>query len=267
MIPLLSGWTWAYRDDAYVMQSQRGTLLYRERCRPLRSLRSILDEVSSALGAPERLQTLEGELAAVASDPSGELSAGIVIGDDFYSLLVGRGPLASIVRQLVEQDVHSLGVRRRRFWFEPPAWPGVAMLFHAVYLAPGFPRRHGMLSVMPALPRPVGEVNAEWMFAIHDLPMMKFSRDTALGTATISSAAGVNGRIQELRGSAAMAKTIRFLAVLEDATYLYPLTLDTTDEHRDEDLAVFHDVIRSIVPLPARTQPTSGASALAYFSD
>lgn len=266
MIPLLPGWTWAYVDDAYVMQSDRGTLTYRERCRPLRSLRSILDEISSALPAPERLTTLEGEYAAFSSE--GDLSAGVVIGDDFYSLLVGRGPIAALVRDLVMSDVHSLGVRRRRFWFEPPAgWPGVAMLFHAVYLAPEFPRSQRMLSVMPALPRPTGEASADWMFAIHDLPMLQFARDATLGTTPISSAAGLHGQQQELRGSARGATTTRFLAVLEDATYLYPLTLDTTEENRDRDLAVLQSVIRSVVPLPARGQVKDTAAALSHFSD
>lgn len=286
MIPLIAGWTWSYEEDTYTLTapSSSGVITYQERLRPLATttaiVRSVMARDPSVRWDPpagiERLLSHEGEHAAMTvlhgrrEDSLVSLVAAIVFGDDFYSLLLGRSSsetsdMAEVIRSLVIADSHSLGIRRRRYEFAPPeGWGGFSMLFHAVYLHPGFPHEPTMITVYPALPRLAGSGEGpETLAAILTLPHMPFAAMEHAWSTPIKSRLGLTGAQYELAGSLTAARGTRLLAVLEDERYLYPLALDTSAASRADTVRVFEPMIASIVPVPAPRSATAAHSTLA----
>lgn len=285
MIALIAGWTWSYEDDTYTLTAPSSTcvITYQERRRPLVTttaiLRTVMARDSSVSWDPpapiERLLSHEGEHAAMTalrgrrSDTAVSLVVGIVFGDDFYSLLLGRtsgepSEIEGLIRSLVIADSHSLGIRRRRYELSPPeGWGGFSMLLHAIYLHPEFPHDRTTITVYPALPRPVGSREGpETLASILTLPHMPFAATGHAAPTAIKSQLGLTGSQYELAGSPTAARGTRLLAVLEDERYLYPLALDTDVASRVEASRVFERMIASIVPVPVPRSSTVTDSSL-----
>src|SRR5207249_195512 len=144
MITFPRGWTGTCHGDEIVLSPDGGRsaeIRYVERRRPLLAAADLLhahatfpDFRLTAIDPPLLEQTAEGEHAILVTY-RGLLRhvpvlrpCAFVLGDDFYALLLGlvrdgggASEIVDLVGSLALADRHMLGVRRRRFLYEPPA--------------------------------------------------------------------------------------------------------------------------------------------------
>ena len=276
MIPLLQGWSIVTRGIGLTLTPPEGVACgaigYDERRRPLRPIASLLAEASTygprfvvtKQRGPERLTTHEGEYAALVVqdgvlDEGARLvqrSIGYVFGDDFYARIVGLAlrteqfvRFEAQVRQLILQDRHHLGLRRRRFLFTPPVgYFGIERSpLHAYYYGPGYPRDPAVMVVYPALPRSMWQADdlPQHLRPIQGLSVQAASGPFQRSTATLTGDTWtLHGLNDERR---AMTRT---LVVLEDDRYVYPLSLDVADANERDHVARFWALVDSVQRLP-----------------
>lgn len=294
MIPLGTGWHVVARGSALCLTPPEGAgcgaIRYDERRRPLQPVATLLATmqagepgfVAMRQRGPEPLTTHEGEYAALVvqegflrgSATPVQRSIGYVFGDDFYACIDGLAlredqfvRFEDEVRRLVQNDRHFLGLRRRRFRFQPPTgYFGVERTaLHAYYYAPGFPRDPTVIVVYPATPRVLwhGDDLTQHLRPLQGLCVHDVSGPFLRQTATLS------GDTWTLHGTdddgRAMTRTI---VVLHDDRYVYPLSLDTPSTPAAEPLARFAAVVESVQRLPglrgAALAP-AGDSALGHW--
>jgi len=156
-------------------------LRYREKLKPLRTLRQLVTEIIAERTAqepeliplkaaiPETLTTAEGEFAATTSllilrgEQLGHIHIAAVFGDDSVSVI--EAPVfepsaidstALLLRQLAYTLPLGLGYRKRRYLYTPPlGWARAAQGLITRYYPPDFPSHRAMLVVHPAVPRTV----------------------------------------------------------------------------------------------------------------
>ncbi len=284
MIERISGWSWEPRRQGILLappDRESGTLLYAERVRPIRTIRAILRTLDPSshplrLVGVEPTATDEGEhavIATLADDAHHTRTVGVVYGDDFYSLCVGT-PAApdhaalfeAKVRECVARDAHGLGVRRRRFVYDPPAgWQGLLEgPFHAAWYPPDFPSNRSRLSVYPAMP----STNTVPTSAL--LAMMLESADLReRRVCDVTTPSGLSGTweavtLQHPDGSALRHDFITF----DDRRYFYALVFEAPGPRYTEQLPVLEGVIRSIQPIPhARGERRATETGFSWFAD
>ena len=297
MIPVPSGYT-VVGEDAAPRDERRGSLVlyppagrdlgevhYFERAGALRSVETIIQEALAGLPGlqvqklrpPEPLCTAEGEYASFV-DIDGKLAdwplklyLGIVFADDFVSLLRvlswNGAELEPVARELLHRCSLGLGVRRRRFLYEPPpGWSVHTQDLVVTFYAPGFPKELGSITVFPA--NPVSETPQ----SVYDAWLEKewqagFIVAEATGPWLVSSRHGVHGSHFRITGRyddgsddgdsinprSETPPLSRELVVLQQAPYLYVLRLDSAlDEKLDEHRAIFRQVVSSVQPLPGK---------------
>lgn len=286
MIPVPPGWAIADVGRHIVLVHPEGSdaaaIRYRERGGAPRRLGDLVAELVAELvasvpdilrhdvGSIERF-TDDGELAAMvlirAHDTTGVLHvhAAYVITDDFYSATVGftrerSSEIRQLVRELGQRDDHSLGVRRRRFEYTPPAeWQPLTRGLSTTWLPPSYPARDTRLLVYPANPVSiVGRV---------DLDSVHVRLEDAGWTVIDSTAVRITTRsqlaveAQDLVCRRDAITRVHRIAVGFDARYQYPLELCTT--RPDEDREVLAAVIDSIKPFAAPITTSSAFTAYA----
>lgn len=287
MIPTPRGWKRVLLDepnDALVLYPPggpaTGMIGYRERVRPLASLRTLIDQFNAkhpefVLSAErsEPLVTTEGEYAAVVTlegsldGKPAQRDLGYVFGDDFYAHISGLAlqpeqfaTFTATVRELTLHDSHRLGVRRRRFLYNPPAgWTAKERGFITSYLAPGFPANGTAITVWPANPRRQNEDGTTLIDALLEEDRQNgFVLEHRSAPAPLSSH-GLHGQSWEVIGTFAnQPRTYRDLVVFEDGRYLYMLRLETLDAaHRPEHRKLFLEVVLSTLPLPGPSTQTA----------
>jgi hypothetical protein len=259
-------------------------VLYRERVRPLAPVldifrRQLGEDVDVATLRPRLLSTNEGEYAAVAT-VRGTSSAvqhelGVVLLDDFYSLLHGvtRDPArfadaSATFLDLLLQDLHHLGDRRRRYLYEEPsAWQGRPRGLETDYFPLDYPHQDLMLTVMPALPRPAGATSVKYVEALLE------QQRAESAVAEIGGPVAVRTPLlpgSELAWSCLRAarRVGRRVVVLEDDRFLYPVVLEGGGD-LGAAREIFHIVVNSIEPIPAprgttavANQPTSALMSM-----
>src|SRR5215475_1699206 len=154
MITPPAGWVIERTEDGVLVcppeGPQRAVVRYAERVRPIRRAIQLVREAAvpagftqTAIGAPRRLVTAEGEHAALVAragtigDRAVELVHAFVFLDDYYAALEGiahaSAGLAAIVEQLAVGDLHLLGRERRRryVYMPPPGWQGTGNVLEA----------------------------------------------------------------------------------------------------------------------------------------
>jgi hypothetical protein len=281
MIVLPRGWTVIQELDRVSLVHPEGravaTIDYRERLRPLLTAGALLRRHLAGhpeLVCPElpdsveRMTTLEGEYAAVATLTGTERGApaqhdlGFVFGDDFYAEIAAtcRRPasfdeLTALVRDLVINDTHMLGLRRRRFEYAPPrGWQPIVRGFLTDWLAPGYPRDGVHLTAYPANPQVVAPSKLLGsMLGIGRTDVdIAYERVTPLHTSS-----GLAGDVGESVLVAGMRRVAKLCAVLHDVRFVYALEVtahqDTQLEaHREE----LQDVFASVQPIPSAQERT-----------
>jgi hypothetical protein len=265
-------------------------LTYSERVAPLRSLAAHVQETLASDPEFEALQvfmitrflTLEGEYGARVlvtgrrgAQPVAHVVAA-VFAEDFSTRVTARitnlerlDEYVAFVTQIAREDRLHLGVRRRRFVFQPPThWhvvPGIGL--EVALFAPEYPARPACIVVSPAEPIALSPQHPRAMLAeqdarqglapAHEEPLPAVDTRSQLLTSEMwrSSRPLPDGR-----------KMIRFLIVLADGRYHYPLRLECLDEPDLEHLRrVLAEVAGTVEPLPI--PPPTGESALALWQD
>ena len=178
MIAPPAGWTVTPCEGGLALVPAGGPALgvfrYLERLRPVRPVSALVADVRDPAGwhetsrtAIERLVTREGEYGAFVActglidETRCERTFGFVFGDDHVARLTAIcfqpdafASFRELVRHFVVGDAQLLGVRRRRYLYQPPAgWQPLASLFHTTWIAPGHPKIPASILVMPAVPR------------------------------------------------------------------------------------------------------------------
>jgi hypothetical protein len=293
MIERIPGWSWAVRQRGIYLfppeGQEAGGVFYVERQRPLRRMRDIVAALPTPrrpleISRVERTTTWEGEYGAiatlVAADGSVGRTVGAVFGDDFYSLVVGipgrpdqYARFDEVVRRLVHDDSHMLGVRRRRFVYDPPTgWHGLlAPPFHAHWYPWDYPRNPSNLAVGPAVPIPSGDT----AFARSVLGSMvaNISGGTMVdpGAMTpMTSRSGVSGGSWWFSPTHRPGVVLTYDIVLfEDRRYLYSLLLQSPTARRDENLGAMKQVIESLEPIPSGSSvaQTAGGDVLGVWME
>lgn len=266
--------------DALKLQPLR----YREKHKPLRTLRAIVSEIITELGEhdpeltplqaglPETFTTAEGELAAQSSllirrgSQLGYVHVAAVFGDDSVDIIdtVVFAPsalenTALLVKQLAYTLRLGLGYRKRRYLYTPPlGWPKIAQGLVTRFYPPDFPSQRAMLVVHPAVPRTVSPQSlCTSLIERYRQKGLLFESDG--GAAPIVSNHGLHG----LAFCLSARNLLQDLLVFADAHYLYTLVLESTTEARRHELSkILPAVAHSVRPLPAPHGLSLAKSAL-----
>lgn len=248
---------------------ERGSIVYRERVRPVLKLERLLERTLGPLAARARVDSLvthEGEYAVHASvvDPGGAVrhDAGFVFVDDYHASIIGtcraradHERFGAVVRALVTGDSHGFAGRRRYLYTPPPGWQGLPRGLETHWFPPDYPRNRSTISVPPALPGVVDPAS---------LLEARLRVDGAVGYAAgevrgperlEGAARGLEGTSFAISGTFGGATPfVRELAVLRDASFTYPLHFDSAGglDQRLETRRRFHELLRSLRPLPGR---------------
>jgi hypothetical protein len=244
-----------------------------ERIRPARTLSQVVAFVVEqdpafrlvALDAPARVLTTEGEHAGwvrvtgVRDDAPSVRFVGAVFTDEFVLALDAMVAvpdralrIEAVARELLLGATFGLGVRRRRFYYEPPpGWQPLLAGLVASWYPPGFPDDHVTIVVHPAAPS-------------HEPAAVTFDAflagEQARGAAVegkveeneIVAAGGLAGRHWSFATRRGAQHLHREVVVFTAAPYTYALRMESTSTTRlDEHRAIFAAVARSAQPVPA----------------
>lgn len=278
-----TGWVVVPGIDRYTLYPPEGPLAallrYQERVRPLARLGELVEialERMSAFapsGDPvvERLVTNEGEFAALCriagtvADQPAQRSLGFVFGDDYYSRFDGLAlqpgmfdSFHNAVRDLILHDDQALGVRRRRFLYEPPpGWQPLVRGFITEWIPPRFPRDHAVLTIYPATPAPKLEI-AE---LLNGLVGSNFEIESGNELTTIRTAREMSGLMLAAIGRSNGKRKLRVAAVLaaEGMWYLIDLSAFTVEQWEDHQ-ATLRRLLDSVEPIPRSSAGAAQAS-------
>jgi hypothetical protein len=287
MISPAPGWTVVSCDGGLRLEPpegpQFGVLRYLERVRPIRAMQDVIDShpvpinwIEHAASPIERLVTDEGEYAAVAwrtgvidGQPC-ERSFGVVFADDFYARLTGVcfkveafEQFRHHVRDLLRRDCHMLGVRRRRFVYEPPpGWHGVlGGVFHATWLPPESPRDSTALLVMPAAPKSPGLGDA----LLHAVLGGAALDQVVIAKENITARNCLTGHVYRLR----IGDRETTLAILEDERFTYAIRADSANRDAEAAYAALQALVATLEPLPdpQRDLAANRAIAISHWTE
>lgn len=288
MIPPLAAWTWE-PDGTTVHLHPRApalagaALVYTEKLRPAYTVGEVADAVIAARGLHgvvrgevARVVTVEGEhaevlaITGVANGAPLHVTIASVLADDYASLLVGTAPLAAaaaidaLVRRTIVDDRHYLGVRRRRFAYQPPAgWSGDAVGLYERWSPPDDPS--ALLVVAPALPR--GACDAEELL-LDALACVGLEVAGACATGALVARCGLAIEHRAVAARAADGATCEVYAVVaSDERYVYPLVLYTGATGAAAALAALAATCDAIEPLPGPPRPSTHHLALAHWGE
>jgi hypothetical protein len=277
VIPTPAGWQKVVRGDQVRLQPPPerplGEIRYRERFGPLRTARQVVAAklasapgfVPRAITPPQRLVTHEGEYAAfiaidgaVAEQPARRYM-GIVFGDNFTTLLdaISLSPphfdeLEVVARDLTQRTTLILGVRRRRFVYQPPpGWQALTNVFVTNWYPPDFPGNLASIIAFPA--NPLKQTPQQILDALVVEERAKgVEIDEVSGPEALSSRHALPGLAWRIVARPPRQGVMsRELVVLQDSRYLYPLRLDLIEARAGGNArAEFRQVVDSVEPIP-----------------
>ncbi len=210
------------------------------------------------------------------------LTLGFVFGDDFYAYLEARSKpdhaaeMTRTVRRLIVADRQQLGIRRRRYLFQPPAWPGISLgraITH--YLAPRYPSNPTRITVFPAVPL-AGDVAPaiDLQRALgEDLLVTEAGPSSGLSIRNraareISVASGLAGTRWDIKGTwGVFADVEREIVLLRDAHYGYVLELVTDRRHGEAARPTFERVVDSVRPIPLPSSRAASGEAFSHWAE
>ncbi|MFN0249346.1 MAG: hypothetical protein ACKV2T_20845 [Kofleriaceae bacterium] len=291
---LIPGWKRHHVADGVVIVPPEGmnlaAITIRQRVRPLRSLKSILDEAATrlepelrahlAIGAADRFVNTSGEYVALATmssqnaDKFFQQTTAMAIGDDWFVQMDGVAnvaaiapKIAEIVRVLATTCYTGLGeLRRRPYLYQPPAgWHGVGHACETIYYGPRHPRSRAVMRLFHA--RPVKMTPSESQDrALHCETMLIQEKDAPVPAKNFTNWYGLYGEmIKESGLDAAGRRVLVYKTMLVDKRFMYLSRLDTD---ADESAAVLPDylkVLERVVPVPL--VPQERHHAVIHWSD
>jgi len=275
-----AGWSRKSLADGIVLYPPGGRaaggIRIRDRVRPLRPVRQLVDETRASaeaalrdqsIGALERVTTLEGEYAAIvaitarrrADDVAITRTLGFVFGEEFYAAIdgivedsAGAASFGEHVREVVLRTSLGLGeIRRRRFLYAPPrGWQALVRALSTDWIAPSYPRDPGAITVFHAKPVVASPTALFERMLREDLPA-GFEGDAA-APALLRTRNGLEGQLISLSGRYQGGPPRWFdLAVLADPRFLYLVRLDSGEAGLEAHRVVHRELVESVVPLPS----------------
>ncbi len=275
-----AGWSRKTLADGIVLYPPGGRaaggIRIRDRVRPLRPVRRLVDETRAAaegaladqtVGALERVTTLEGEYAAIVTiaarrraDGRGiTRTLGYVFGEEFYVEIDGivddsadAASFGEHVREVVLRTSLGLGeIRRRRFLYAPPrGWQSLVRALSVDWIAPSYPRDPGTITVFHAKPVVASPTALFERMLREDLPAGFEGAPAA--PAPLRTRNGLGGELISLSGRYPGGAQRWFdLAVLADPRFLYLVRLDSGEAGLGAHRVVHRELVESIVPLPS----------------
>lgn len=270
MIPRVPGWSWEVRGGGISLVppegNAAGAIRYRERLRPLRSVGALMAEKTGGQRVPfthEHVVTGEGELATIVELQSTEQGRTVqrtiafVFADDWYCEIAGLAlradqfeRFARTVRQLVRDTQLMLGVRRRRFLYQPPVgWAGYERLPQFTTWFPStYPDDPTSIVVYPAIPAPPNEEVSFSMLTFG--PPVTAEIVGELGEPHTVDGARLVGKFWDFDARDEHRRPItRRIVMLRDDRYLYTVYLDAPSGELITRLSVLEALVKSIEPL------------------
>lgn len=238
---------------------------------------------AEAHSRPELGITAEGEYSALVRvrgrlGPRPALHLiGAVYGDESMNVLdalvveaAALPMVAQAVRALLYAERLGLGLRKRRFLYEPPAgWQARRSGLVSRYFPPDYPRRSATLVVHPAMPRDSSEETV-LLTLLGTYQQRGFTVAALSAAEPVTSDFGLHGKAFCLVGSFPGKPELTCdLLVLADARYLYALIAESSAAaDRAELHGLLPAVARSVrpIPTPAVRAPASQPSTLNYWS-
>jgi hypothetical protein len=281
MITRVPGWSWEVAEGGVTLHPidvgpAAGSIRYRERIAPLRSLDAIVGSHVEAAQVPleraetETLVTDEGEYAAVVTlrdrARDVQLALGIVFADDWYAEVAGVARhrdhfvrFAEQVRALVRGDRLALGIRRRvAEHAPPPGWLASEPL--PQFMTWSAPDGETSITVYPALPT-TAALDAGFA-AIYVGPPAAAQIVGELVPRTAVQTRDLAGFSWELDVRDAQRRVLaRRVILLRDDRYLYVCYLDTPHAKLAAHRPVVDALATSIRPLP---RPRQGSDTAAF---
>ena len=290
MIPSLPGWLRKHSETGLLLyprdDESAGTISYTERLRPVLPVRQL---VAAFLAQHPQLRdpkpgqvvpliTAEGEYGALTSvatqldDRPAQLDFGFVFGDDFYSQVCGLSTkpdqfarFRETVDTLTFRDAHMLGIRRRRFLYDPPRdWQGHQVGFLSNFFPTDYPDNAGSITVWPA--SPVNGESPRSLFAamLAEDVANGFEQKELAGPDNITNPAGLSGCAWGITGRFNGGPLVfRDIAIFADDRFIYPLRLETLKaEQWPAHRRIFAEVVHSVQPIPRPNEAMKAGSGL-----
>lgn len=268
LLERLAHWTRTPRADGAELAGPDGArIVLRAGVCPIPRLADLIAaETGTRAGAVERFATLEGEPAALASGPGWAI--GLVPGDDRAHVVIGRGDVTAVVRELARHAFHGLGeLRRRWFAYEPPAgWRGLARPYAARWLAPDYPRvRHAVVvfHARPGRATPPELVDRLLVTSSTHGRLLEPPRPLA-PVALPCGLAGTYARIDHRTPRGDVASVVR--CTLQDDRFAYVVELSGPAATIARDLPVLERLVATIEPV-ARAQLADLSARVLYWGD
>ena len=252
-----------------------GVIQLRHR-QPLRSFADLVAHTTNvAIGGqamkliapPRAITTDEGEYGAIVQLGSDKVrrSVGVVYGDEAMSTVDGRTAAADkfeLYAEMVDKLTQSLALglgtdRWRRFRYQPPkGWDGFARFRSDVWLAPGFPKAYGAITVFHARPENESRVLVQHHKLFEELTIEFGARRGE--PRPMQTRSGLVG--QAVQYEATFGGEIRNAAnaVFADGRYMYLVRIDTDQAHRDRHTDAFLELAASIESVPWPRQDLAG---------
>jgi hypothetical protein len=252
---------------------------------PLRPFRVVLEEYArqgiggAALdlsASPVSFATDEGEYAALfelASPPGDRRVAcvvGLVVGDESMAIVDGRtvrddarADLRERVEALTRSFCLGLGSDRwRRYFYTPPfGWQAIERPRAECWLAPGFPKNPGTITVFHARPELPSRPIAQHRRLFEDLTSEWGTPHEARPITTKNGLAGDTVMFQTtIDGERRRAANVGFA----DGRYVYFLRLETDEAHLEPNTNAFVQMLETVDALPT---PRVDAAAAVHWSD
>lgn len=272
---------------------------YSEGSRPLLTAAAVVREVLSQQpdfspeeqSRPELCITAEGEYAALVcvrgrlsdrrDERSGDRPAwhliGAIYGEESMNVLdvlvsepAALPAIAQTARALLYSARLDLGLRKRRFLYQPPpGWQPLRSGLLCSYYPPDYPRRQMTLVVHPAMPRDAAQETVVATF-VRTYEQRGFGVEALSDAEPVTSDFGLHGKAFCLVGAfPGQPELTCDLLVLADARYLYALIAESgPTADRAELQRILPAVARSVrpIPTPAPSPPQGQPSSLNYWS-
>jgi hypothetical protein len=289
VIPPILGWRMDLLPNGAAFThpdgSQVGTIHYRSRARPVQRIGGLVRHIlahtpgftADSISAPERLLTLDGEHAGLVTvtgrqnDVPAQRDLGFVFADDWFSSVGGlcladelRPRFTALVRELTTLDVHVLGVRRRRFEYQPPpGWQPLAHDLVTEWLPPDYPSNLTTLTVFAANPTDLVQTPTQEVI-VAGLERAGYRVERSAQT-TLTTDSGLPGTRHVVELTKAR-RVFRDMVQLRDDRYVYPLELNSADERRwPAHQDIFAQLVRSIRPVPPPSRKEMTAVLMSHW--
>lgn len=291
---VLAGWKRHHVAGGIVLLPPAGmsaaAIQIRERVRPLRTLKALLDDALANLeprwrthatyGVAERFVNHGGDYVAFGSFASRdgaeqyEHVVAMIIADDWFAAIegmVGDATYAPTVRdavRLLAMNYYTgLGELSQRpyLYTPPPGWRGVPQARSTCYYGPGHPARPAVLYMFHARPTKLTAADAQDRLLFVETAVIQ-SADPPRPAKTFTTKHGLFGEMVKQTGRDAAGRLIEsYRAMLVDKRFIYLSRLDAAYDEENRALADYTTVLEGVVPVP-RPQ-TNRSDAVIHWSD